>query len=174
MKKSNDPYETLLAYRSTPLKNGYSPAVLLMGRRLRTTLPVAEKLLLPQKVDHETVKQREEELKLKQKQQYDEHHGVRSLSDLDIGEDVWIIDMQQQGCVKGPATTPRSYIVATENGELRRNRSHLIPLRQTSQEQPIVESTDHSGLPMQQSQNACADVSHMHTRSGLCIKPKRF
>ena len=36
LKKSEDQYETLLAYRSTPLSNGYSPAELLMGRKLRT------------------------------------------------------------------------------------------------------------------------------------------
>ena len=31
LKKSEDQYETLLEYRSTPLSNGYSPAELLMG-----------------------------------------------------------------------------------------------------------------------------------------------
>ena len=37
LKKSDDQYETLLAYRATPLSNGYSPAEILMGRKLRTT-----------------------------------------------------------------------------------------------------------------------------------------
>ena len=32
--KSDDPYEALLAYRATPLENGFSPAELCMGRRL--------------------------------------------------------------------------------------------------------------------------------------------
>ena len=40
LKKSEDQYETLLAYRSTPLSNGYIPAELLMGRKLRTSVPV--------------------------------------------------------------------------------------------------------------------------------------
>ena len=34
-KKCNDPYWALLSYRSTPLANGYSPAELLMARKLR-------------------------------------------------------------------------------------------------------------------------------------------
>ncbi|UYV82464.1 K02A2.6-like [Cordylochernes scorpioides] len=41
LKKNQDPSLGLLEYRSTPLENGYSPAELLMGRKLRTTLPIA-------------------------------------------------------------------------------------------------------------------------------------
>lgn len=40
LKKSSDPYFALMADRATPLANGYSPTELLMGRRIRTTVPV--------------------------------------------------------------------------------------------------------------------------------------
>ena len=40
LKKERDKYQALLAYRSTPLQNGFSPAELLMVRKLRTTIPV--------------------------------------------------------------------------------------------------------------------------------------
>ncbi|UYV76985.1 hypothetical protein LAZ67_14002708, partial [Cordylochernes scorpioides] len=47
LKKNQDPSLGLLEYRSTPLENGYSPAELLMGRKLRTTLPIAPENLNP-------------------------------------------------------------------------------------------------------------------------------
>ena len=39
LKKEGNPYLALLAYRSTLLPNGYSPAELLMNRKLRTSIP---------------------------------------------------------------------------------------------------------------------------------------
>ena len=39
--KSQDPYLALLSYRSSPLSCAYSPAELLMGRKIRNRLPNA-------------------------------------------------------------------------------------------------------------------------------------
>jgi hypothetical protein len=48
LKKSKDPYLALLSYQSTPLPwCNLSPSELLMGRRLRTTLPQTVKQLIP-------------------------------------------------------------------------------------------------------------------------------
>lgn len=45
LKKNQDPQRALLAYRSTPLSQGISPAELLMGRRIRSTVPATAKSL---------------------------------------------------------------------------------------------------------------------------------
>ena len=48
-RKSDDIYQGLLSYRSTPLPwCNLSPAELLMGHRLRTLLPLTDKQLNPQ------------------------------------------------------------------------------------------------------------------------------
>uniref|UniRef100_A0A8C9YN86 Integrase catalytic domain-containing protein n=1 Tax=Sander lucioperca TaxID=283035 RepID=A0A8C9YN86_SANLU len=61
LKKAKDPYLALWAYRATPLANGYSPAQLLMGRRLRTPDPQLPSLLIPSLPNEATVVRRERE-----------------------------------------------------------------------------------------------------------------
>ncbi|CAL9699721.1 unnamed protein product [Knipowitschia caucasica] len=41
------------------------------------------------------------------------------------GDHVWVKDMQQRGTVVSTTDTPRSYIIETSGGNLRRNRYHL-------------------------------------------------
>ena len=43
--RSSDPYDALLAYRTTPLENGYSPAELLFSRRWRTSVSTCHVLV---------------------------------------------------------------------------------------------------------------------------------
>ena len=62
-KSSDDPYSALLAYHATPLENGYSPAELLMGRKLRTTIPTIQKQLLPCLPVKSAVKEKEEKIR---------------------------------------------------------------------------------------------------------------
>ncbi|UYV71047.1 K02A2.6-like, partial [Cordylochernes scorpioides] len=125
LKKNQDPSLGLLEYRSTPLENGYSPAELLMGRKLRTTLPIAPENLNPKLVDSQTLKRKEGRRRKDMKSRYDRRCGATDMEELSEGDTVWITDMRTWGIVKQKASTPRSYMVDTPVGTLRRNRFNL-------------------------------------------------
>ena len=66
LKKSDDLYTSLLSYRATPLSwCDLSPAELSMGRRLRTSVPLTDKMLRPQWVYLETFRELDKKQKAK-------------------------------------------------------------------------------------------------------------
>ncbi|GBN71413.1 hypothetical protein AVEN_10636-1, partial [Araneus ventricosus] len=99
IKKFRDPYLALMAYRATPLENGFSPSELLMGSRINTTLPVAKAQLQPYSVSKKVLEAKEERRIEGQKANYDKHHGLRKLDELDPGQNVWITDIRVTGKV---------------------------------------------------------------------------
>ena len=126
--KQKDSQLALLTYRATPLPMlGVSPSELAFGRRLRTTLPTLPKTLLPRTVDAERVRRRDEAAKTSQKEYFDQRaHHLPELRPKDI---VLLKDEGGKGW-KRPGEVvrqcaPRSYIVKTSSGELRRNRRDL-------------------------------------------------
>ena len=129
--KSTDPYLALLAYRSSPLKLGYSPAELLMGRNLRTTLPTANSHFKAHTPDEDAVKKRDKKLKESQRKNYNHRHRAKEQRSLITGDLVWIIDLQRQGTIIRDES-PRSYTVQTHNGIIRRNQRHLNNLPETA------------------------------------------
>ena len=75
LKNSKDPFLALLAYRATPLPwCGRSPAELLMGRKIRTTLPMATSTLVPEWPYLKEFQQADEKFKKQQKTGYDRRH----------------------------------------------------------------------------------------------------
>ncbi|UYV82707.1 K02A2.6-like [Cordylochernes scorpioides] len=86
LKKNQDPSLGLLEYRSTPLENGYSPAELLMGRKLRTTLPIAPENLNPKLVDSQTLKRKEGKRRKDMKSRYDRRCGATDMEELSEAE----------------------------------------------------------------------------------------
>ena len=116
LSKSSDPYLALLAYRTSPLRNGYSPSELLMGRKLRTSLPVHPKVLEPQLPDKTTVRNSEENQRKSQEEAYNQRHRSRPLRPLQEGDMVWITDCKSYGLVVRQTGHPRSYLVQTSRG----------------------------------------------------------
>nr|XP_022902064.1 uncharacterized protein LOC111414845 [Onthophagus taurus] len=127
-RKNKDTHLALLIYRNTPLKCGFSPAHLLFCRRLREKVPTLKSKLDPKVPNHNKLRKEFEAEREKQKEQYNRRHRVRTNTHLEIGERVWIVNMQREGIVKEATTEPRSYIVETEREDIRRNRKHLQPL----------------------------------------------
>ena len=82
MNKSEDPYLALLSYRSTPLHNGYTPAELLMGRKLRFTLPLVPEKLTPKWPETEQLRKTELKYEQKQAENYDRRHRASVLPEL--------------------------------------------------------------------------------------------
>ena len=118
----------LLTYRSTPLAwCNLSPAELFMGRCLRTTLPQVDDQLLPQWKYLEAFRKQNKEFKQRQKSAYDRRHRTSSLPPIADDTKVWVSSGQTPtpGQINSHANTPRSYIVNTPGGQIRRNRQHL-------------------------------------------------
>ena len=75
LEKSADPYLALLAYRTTPLPwCRLSPAQLAMGRPLRTDIPQVPCTLIPEWSYLASFRQKDAEMKRKQKADYDRRH----------------------------------------------------------------------------------------------------
>ena len=109
LQKAEDPAKGLLAYRSTPLACKFSPAQLLMGRKLRNSVPMFHTELNPHWPDLEKLQARESESKLKQQSKFNLRHKATPLTPLEPGTDVHVKDHDRPGVVVKAAETPRSY-----------------------------------------------------------------
>ena len=121
LKKEKDKEIALLAYRSTSLSNGYSPAELLMGRRLRSTVPMFQSQLTPGWPDSEQLNKHETYSKIKQQEYYDSRHRAQLLPPITSGTSVQVTTNKKPGVVLKKTETPRQYIVQTLSAVIRRN-----------------------------------------------------
>ena len=71
--------------------------------------------------------QKEEKRRRKMEQNFDQHHKAKSSRPLQKGEEGWLPDVSASGTVQAEVA-PRSHIVHTDNGDLRQNRKHLVPM----------------------------------------------
>jgi transposase InsO family protein len=130
--KQTDPFLALMTYRATPTTaTGFSPAELAMGRKIRTIIPTLPSSLEPKIIKRTVFQGKEEERKSANEYYFNRRHGSRNLSELEPGTKVLqkLDDERQWG---NPATiikkvAPRSYLIQTTRGTIRRNRRHLRP-----------------------------------------------
>ena len=145
LNKESDPYLALLAYRTSPLENGLSPSELLMGRQLRTTVPVLPKTLGPSSTDLAKVSSKEDRQRERSKANYDIRHRAKELPSLAPGDKVFVPDLNRTTeVVERIPGTPRSYILKNSNGStVRHNRVDVKNLNPIHARKP---ATGHPGL----------------------------
>ena len=83
LRKNEDPYLALLAYRNAPLANGYSPAQLLMGRQLRSNVPAHADTLQPSIPDASHLRAKDSTQRGHQKTAFDTRHRALELPPLE-------------------------------------------------------------------------------------------
>ena len=99
----------------------------------------------------------------KSKKNFDSRHRAKDLPQLQKDTEVWITSGKEpaQGTIVGPGHTPRSYVIKTDKGEVRRNRGHLkaIPKFGTSLEIETPQNTETGQTtptrPQTRSQTGC-------------------
>ncbi|KAL7881434.1 hypothetical protein AOLI_G00082820 [Acnodon oligacanthus] len=166
-----DFYKALMAYRSTPLGCGFSPAQLLMGRCLRSNLPVKEDLL--EIKEGSTVRQLKEIERSKQKIYYD--RKTRQLPELHEGDGVRLKDKEDTWGQKGTVLKKeqqRSYTIQTEDGAvLRRNRRDILKepeLNQTNSGSETLQ--DNHMLNSDQEESKVRRLTRTHKRPERLIE----
>ena len=194
LKKSSDPYKSLMCYRNTQIEGlDQSPAQLFLGRRLKTSLPTSAELLRP---SHTTVKEKLQKRQQIAKYYYDQKVARRPLPEIKVGDTVMMKDENagkswKHVKVEEKHSSPRSFIVSTSARNYRRNRSMLKPTRSvapTEDDEEIptyfdakVNAKDSAKVeipkcdqPLNPPQPASPVVT-LRTRSGRAIrKPSRY
>ena len=120
-----DPHIAIMNYRDTPIVDGKSPAELLMGRKIRTRIPVCERRLKTLLHSDNLQKERVNRSRT-QARQYNK--TAKPLSNLQTGDKVVMRHNEQwiKGTIVGKST-PRSYEIQTKDKVFRRNRAMIRP-----------------------------------------------
>ena len=161
---------SLLEYRNTPICGSASPAQLLMGRSLRSILPVTTKHLAQKAPNNQEI--RKKILNNQKNQATFYNRRAKALPPLTTGDHVRV---QKEGkwdpAIVTQKHNERSYTVKTNDGEYRRNRLHL----NKSFEQPDNEYHS-TPVPNQSQETSVTSPSskvngQTKTRSGRISKP---
>ena len=132
----SDPFLALIQLRTTLIDSRTpSPSELLQNRKLCTTLPVN----IRPPPNSEAIR-----ASLQAMQRFSHHAAhAKEMIDLNPRQPVWVQHLHTrtwyEGAIVSKAETPRSYIVQTKSGIVRRNRIHLKERRlPTVKDQKVV------------------------------------
>ena len=94
-----------------------------MGRRVRTDVPQVKEQFVPNWTHTMEFRKLNEKLKESQKRDYDKRHRVKDLPTLPDQLPVWVETqgVQVPGQISQQSDFPRSYLVETPRGNVRRN-----------------------------------------------------
>ena len=166
LKGNTDPNLALLAYRSIPLSwCQSSPAQLLMGRQIRSTVPMSAKLLNPKWPDLQKFRNSGEQFKQAQKCNFDKRHRATNLPEFESDDTVFIAT--RPGTNPSPGTivqSTRDWSYAP-SGVVRRNRCHLHSRPEEFPMAPMTVDRSESSVVPAQSPVAT------RTRTGTAIHP---
>ena len=144
-----------------------------MGRKLRSTLPLAPEKLTPKLPNLKHLQKTERAHKLQQAENYNKPHRASVLPELNPCDKVWIPDKNSPAVVIQKSPQPRSYIFKTQQSLLRRNRRHLIPnpkeIEETAKPLPVgsIQPTKETGS----TQGVNTPCIVVQTRSGRGVIP---
>ena len=80
LRQADDTCQGLLSYQTTPMPwCNFSPSELVMGRRLRSLLPMTDNLLIPQWPYLSEFQKSNEQFKAKQKKDFDQRHHTKNI-----------------------------------------------------------------------------------------------
>uniref|UniRef100_A0A673G6N8 Integrase catalytic domain-containing protein n=1 Tax=Sinocyclocheilus rhinocerous TaxID=307959 RepID=A0A673G6N8_9TELE len=157
--RQENPVLALLSYRDTPTEpTRESPAKLLMGRKLRTTVPTFKQNLKRRFPNIIKVKLNDARAKGANERAYNRRYSARPLPSLQKGDKVRVkTDAEKQwkttGVIMKSAGTPRSLVVKTSEGDvIRRNRQHLLL---TNQEENSNGSTSVPAAVISEPESGC-------------------
>ena len=167
--KCSDPHLALLAYRSTPLEQGYSPAHPLMSRNLRTTVPVHPCKLKQEVIEPECFGKKDSELKQRQKENYDSRHRVHEVPASTAGDQVYFPQMKTDATVQREYGE-RSHILSMPNGQVRRNKRHLNSLSNELVTE-VPQSSPQPGMKAAAVAPVPSDQENVSARSGRVVRP---
>ncbi|XP_064470023.1 uncharacterized protein K02A2.6-like [Ornithodoros turicata] len=124
--KSPNVHQALLAHRSTPGQCGYSPAELLMGRKIKSTVQTTPDNLIPQCSHLTEYRKAYHEVQKSQASTYDTRRRACERQELPSETHVKILSgAATHGTILGTGSTPRSHVVQTSAGVTRCTSRHL-------------------------------------------------